>query len=56
MAAVDEGTRITLRCEAHGGRPIPNVSWQRNGKMLKGELLWSIKPEIALEFYNHLTH
>lgn len=40
MATVDEGTRVTLRCVAHGGRPIPNVSWQKNGKMLKGMLLF----------------
>lgn len=37
MEAADEGTKITLRCEAHGGRPIPSVSWLRNGRLLKGK-------------------
>lgn len=36
LKVADEGTRIALRCEAHGGRPTPSVSWYKNGEQLKG--------------------
>lgn len=46
LKTVDEGTTITLRCEAHGGRPIPSVTWQKNGKVLKSEYARNL-----LQFY-----
>lgn len=35
----DEGTEISLRCEAHGGRPTPKVSWYKDSEKLKGKEL-----------------
>lgn len=32
----DEGTEISLRCEAHSGRPTPRVSWYKGSEKLKG--------------------
>lgn len=36
LEPVDEGTEAELICEAHGGRPIPDVKWYNGSEEMKG--------------------
>lgn len=60
----DEGTEITLRCEALNGRPTPKVSWYKEGEKLTGKLvvfapkyllLYKIKLPLKINFTNRAT-
>lgn len=37
LGPYDEGTHVTLNCEAHGGRPTPKVSWYNGTHEIKGK-------------------
>lgn len=48
----DEGTEISLRCEATGGRPTPKVSWYKGGEKLKCKLIHFISSLNGNQLYN----
>ncbi|GJQ78949.1 putative immunoglobulin like protein [Trypoxylus dichotomus] len=35
LGPYNEGTNVELTCEAHGGRPIPKVTWYNNSDIIK---------------------